>query len=101
VVPIEDTIVEAKLDTVFFACLVEFSQKVPILERCAGGIEVGEFTVPKAESVVVLRCDDQILHAGRFGCAGDEVGIELRRVEILRDLGIRLIGNSFRRQSGT
>ena len=44
---------------------------------------LGIFAWPKAESVVVLRCEDQSLEVGILNDLDQCVGIEIRRVEQL------------------
>lgn len=62
VVPVHNGVVELKRDAAAMACLGDLRQDVLAVGRIPDG-EVGLLRVPKAEAIVVLDREDQILHS--------------------------------------
>ena len=88
-VPVEERVVEADAQALGAEGVDDLAQQVALRGRVRR-LVVGELAVPEAEALVVLRGDDEILHAGALGGAGPFLRVEQVRVEVLEVLAVVL-----------
>ncbi len=78
-------VVEAEFDALFAALFGEFFEGVAFERGGGDDVEGVDLGVEHGEAVVVLRGDDDVLHAGGLGEGDDVVGAEARWVELGRE----------------
>ena len=99
VVPVPWRYVDAEFKIIFTAGLRQLLQDVTlsILPWTLGHGVAADRVRPKAETVMMLGCDDDSLHAGSFGYRCPLAAIKSGRIE---DLGFFLAGAPFRTCKG-
>ena len=83
VVPVDQRIVHAELQPPTRAGVGQQLNRILPKRRGVHGVEARELRVPQAESVVVLGGNHDITHPGPLRHAGDGVGVELFRGELV------------------
>ena len=81
-------IVESQLDALLLAGRGQFLERIAMEGRGVDDVVRAGLGVEHGEAVVVLRGDDDVLHAGVLGDRHPLVGVELHRVELLGVAGV-------------
>ena len=85
-VPIHDRVVKAESDPFLFRFICQRAHRIFTVGRPIDDVVRARFAVEHREPVVVLRCDDDVLHAGGLGDAHPFGGVEPDRVELSGEL---------------
>ena len=93
VVPVRVGVVDPELDALRSTGISKHLDDVLFVGRGVHNVEVGVLRVPHGEAVVVLRGDDDVVHAGSLREAGVGARVELHGVESFRDLHVLTAGD--------